>query len=267
MNIKIYFFITLSNFCLHLSTDSIVKTSENFTVGEKRSTFKRFGSVNLCTLCDTSKKDVICVSEEMKLQAITLKGGHCERKGRRGTSLQLENTFTQVLYCGTILSYLHLTSGFLFYDTLNWYRVKWRNYSYWFSKSDLNSFLACFCDVRTVGKKKFSQYHLSQSLRLINDHLCFVVFFPTLVNFRLSKYIDTCQSEGQPVVLSITNNLHISCSMKDGRPVLNLEVGRKSLSRLLTWFKGMFFKTSIKIITKYCKILITWNLYRLFFSS
>nr|CCV66726.1 interleukin-1 family member 2 [Sparus aurata] len=106
-----------------LVEDSIVKTSENFTVGEKRSMFKRFGSVNLCTLCDTSKKDVICVSEEMKLQAITLKGGHCERK----------------------------------------------------------------------------------------------------VNFRLSKYIDTCQSEGQPVVLSITNNLHISCSMKDGRPVLNLE--------------------------------------------
>lgn len=113
------YFITLSNVCIHFSIDSIVKTTENCTMGEKRSKFKRIGSVNLCTLCDTSKKHVICVSEEMKLQAITLKGGHGDRKGMRGTSLQLENTFTLLLYLGTILNDLHVTSGFLFYNTLN----------------------------------------------------------------------------------------------------------------------------------------------------
>ncbi|XP_073333722.1 interleukin-1 beta [Pagrus major] len=107
-----------------LVEDTIVKTTVNFSAEERRSQFQRFGSVRQCTLCDTSKKDLICVSEEMKLQAITLKGGHRERK----------------------------------------------------------------------------------------------------VNFRLSKYI---HPEGSPVshsvVLSITNNLHISCSMTDGRPALNLE--------------------------------------------
>ncbi|XP_036972566.1 interleukin-1 beta [Acanthopagrus latus] len=129
-----------------LVEDSIVKTTENCTMGEKRSKFKRIGSVNLCTLCDTSKKHVICVSEEMKLQAITLKGGHGDRK----------------------------------------------------------------------------------------------------VNFRLSKYIDGGRSESLPVVLSITENLHISCSMKDGRPELNLEecseVNLQTISRDDNMDRFLFYR-------------------------
>lgn len=54
--------------------------------------------------------------------------------------------------------------------------------------------------------------------------------FPTLVKFELSRYIHTSalDKDVQSVVLTIINsNCHISCSMKDGRPVLNLEVSRK----------------------------------------
>uniref|UniRef100_A0A3Q3JB81 Interleukin-1 beta n=1 Tax=Monopterus albus TaxID=43700 RepID=A0A3Q3JB81_MONAL len=41
-----------------------------------------------------------------------------------------------------------------------------------------------------------------------------------------SKVVSSITSpggDGQPVALSVNNNLHISCSMKDGRAVLNLE--------------------------------------------
>lgn len=55
---------------------------------------------------------------------------------------------------------------------------------------------------------------------------------PTLVKFEQSRYIHNFASadDVQSVVLTIINsNLHISCSMEDGKPVLNLEVSRKAL--------------------------------------
>nr|XP_046230479.1 interleukin-1 beta [Scatophagus argus] len=109
-----------------LVNETIVKTTENFSTGEKRNKFVRANSAKLCNLCDMLQKDVVHGPEEHKLQAITLTGGQAERK----------------------------------------------------------------------------------------------------VNFKLSRYMGVCASsdKGQTVVLSIANSKwHISCSMKDGRAVLNLE--------------------------------------------
>ncbi|XP_041816046.1 interleukin-1 beta [Chelmon rostratus] len=106
--------------------ETIVKTTENVSTGGIRGNFQRVNSVKLCTLCDTSQKDIVHKSGALNLQAITLRGGHRESK----------------------------------------------------------------------------------------------------VSFKLSRYITPCVSagEGQTVVLSITNsNLHLSCSLIDGRAVLNLE--------------------------------------------
>ncbi|XP_070845243.1 interleukin-1 beta [Chaetodon trifascialis] len=106
--------------------ETVVKTTENVSTGVTRGKFQRVNSVRLCTLCDTSQKDIVHQSGAMNLKAITLQGGHCESK----------------------------------------------------------------------------------------------------VSFKLSRYIAPCLSAGgaQTVVLSITSsNLHLSCCMKDGRAVLNLE--------------------------------------------
>ncbi|KAK5852205.1 hypothetical protein PBY51_023693 [Eleginops maclovinus] len=42
--------------------------------------FQRLHSATECTLCDHEQKNVVCGSDELKLQAITLQGGHGERK-------------------------------------------------------------------------------------------------------------------------------------------------------------------------------------------
>ncbi|XP_040012581.1 interleukin-1 beta [Xiphias gladius] len=63
-----------------LMDETIVKTVENFSTGERKITFQRVNSVRECTLCDTTKKDVIYASGELKLQAVTLKGGQGDRK-------------------------------------------------------------------------------------------------------------------------------------------------------------------------------------------
>ncbi|KAM7368535.1 hypothetical protein PAMP_012869 [Pampus punctatissimus] len=107
-----------------LEDENIVKTVHDSATGVKKSVFHRVNSVKQCTLCDTSHKDLVHTGD-LKLQAITLKGGNHERK----------------------------------------------------------------------------------------------------INFKLSRYITPCSSDvkGQTIVLSISNNLHISSSMKDGKAVLNLE--------------------------------------------
>lgn len=67
---------------LLLSTETTVKTTVNLAM-EMRKIFQRLNSVEKCTLCDTSQKDLVHESGEFRLQAITLKGGNSERKGTR----------------------------------------------------------------------------------------------------------------------------------------------------------------------------------------
>ncbi|XP_070781109.1 interleukin-1 beta [Enoplosus armatus] len=62
-----------------LVEETTVKKMENSSVEMKR-IYHRVNSVKLCTLCDIRKKDVVHNSEELTLQAITLKGGHSDRK-------------------------------------------------------------------------------------------------------------------------------------------------------------------------------------------
>nr|BCK60959.1 interleukin 1-beta [Sebastiscus marmoratus] len=103
-----------------LVTETIVPATESSSAGVKK-IFLRMNSDDRCTLCDTSKKDIV-TSRDLKLQAITLSGGNCDRK----------------------------------------------------------------------------------------------------VTFKLARYMT--DSSGQSVLLSITNtNLHISCSMENGKAVLKLE--------------------------------------------
>ncbi|XP_037607763.1 interleukin-1 beta [Sebastes umbrosus] len=105
-----------------LVTETIVAATESSSAGVNK-IFLRINSEDRCTLCDTSKKDVV-TSGDLKLQAITLSGGNCERK----------------------------------------------------------------------------------------------------VTFKLARYMTSSFSSGQSVLLSITNtDLHISCSMEDGKAVLKLE--------------------------------------------
>ncbi|XP_059213365.1 interleukin-1 beta isoform X2 [Centropristis striata] len=62
-----------------LVTETVVETTGNSSSGVQR-TFQRLNSVKLCTLCDMSQKDVVQATGELKLQAVTLKGGNSERK-------------------------------------------------------------------------------------------------------------------------------------------------------------------------------------------
>uniref|UniRef100_A0A667Z9N5 Interleukin-1 n=1 Tax=Myripristis murdjan TaxID=586833 RepID=A0A667Z9N5_9TELE len=58
--------------------DSPVEASkelQDLTKCEKRSRFQRVSSARQCTLCDTSQKDLVKPAEDLKLLAITLKGG------------------------------------------------------------------------------------------------------------------------------------------------------------------------------------------------
>ncbi|KAE8285368.1 hypothetical protein D5F01_LYC16821 [Larimichthys crocea] len=117
-----------------LVEETIVKKTENLSMAVRR-IFQRVNSEKMLTLTDSEQKDIVCGNGELKLEAITLRGGNCERK----------------------------------------------------------------------------------------------------VNFKLERYITPCVSpgEGQPVVLSITNNnMHISCTMNDGKAVLKLENAVRTLSRI-----------------------------------
>ncbi|XP_078144453.1 interleukin-1 beta [Centroberyx gerrardi] len=62
-----------------LVDETIVKKGQNFTMSEKK-TFRRVNSVKQCTICDTSQKDMVRPLGDLKLQAITLKGGNCHQK-------------------------------------------------------------------------------------------------------------------------------------------------------------------------------------------
>lgn len=109
-----------------LVDERIVMVTDNCSTGRNASHFHRTSGVKHCTLSDKSHKEVVIGPGECRLQAITLRGGHAERK----------------------------------------------------------------------------------------------------VVFKLSKYVGPVLSvgDGQTVVLTITNtNMHISCSMKDNKAVMNLE--------------------------------------------
>ncbi|XP_072309871.1 interleukin-1 beta [Eucyclogobius newberryi] len=60
-----------------LIEETTIETLESNRTERK---FFRANSVNLCTLCDIAQKDIIQHSEELKLHAITLKGGNTEQK-------------------------------------------------------------------------------------------------------------------------------------------------------------------------------------------
>ncbi|XP_071322874.1 interleukin-1 beta [Trachinotus anak] len=62
-----------------LLDETIVKTVADVSTGKERIIFQRTSSWE-CTLCDSSQKAIICKSEELKLQAATLKGGYGDRK-------------------------------------------------------------------------------------------------------------------------------------------------------------------------------------------
>uniref|UniRef100_A0A4W6ERT7 Interleukin-1 n=1 Tax=Lates calcarifer TaxID=8187 RepID=A0A4W6ERT7_LATCA len=74
-----------SNISFFLSTETIVKGVKISATGERRFVFERINSLE-CTLTDNSQKDIICTSEDLKLQAVTLKGGNCSHKGKRITT-------------------------------------------------------------------------------------------------------------------------------------------------------------------------------------
>ncbi|MEQ2179411.1 hypothetical protein GOODEAATRI_024661 [Goodea atripinnis] len=50
-------------------------------MAERTPTFQRISSVKQFTLCDIYQKNLIRNPRDFKLQAITLRGGYCERKG------------------------------------------------------------------------------------------------------------------------------------------------------------------------------------------
>uniref|UniRef100_A0A3Q1GGD9 Interleukin-1 beta n=1 Tax=Acanthochromis polyacanthus TaxID=80966 RepID=A0A3Q1GGD9_9TELE len=105
--------------------ETVVKTDRNWSTGDGRVTFQRVNSGMQFSLCDSVQKDIVQQSGDLKLQAITLKGGHYERK----------------------------------------------------------------------------------------------------VNFKMARYVPlgVCAADAQTVLLSITNNIHMSCTMTDGKLELTLE--------------------------------------------
>lgn len=105
--------------------ETIVKTDRNSSTGERRVTFERVNSGSQFSLSDSVQKDIVQQSGDLKLQAITLRGGHYEQK----------------------------------------------------------------------------------------------------VNFKMARYVTPCAfaADTQTILLSITNDMHVSCTMKDGKPELSLE--------------------------------------------
>ncbi|XP_042250743.1 interleukin-1 beta [Thunnus maccoyii] len=63
-----------------LVEETIVKMEGNFTTEVKKRKYKRLYSEKQLTLCDSSQKDLCQVDGQLKLQAITLKGGHHDHK-------------------------------------------------------------------------------------------------------------------------------------------------------------------------------------------
>ncbi|KAK9532193.1 hypothetical protein VZT92_009591 [Zoarces viviparus] len=115
-----------------LVTETIITMNESPSAALRR--FQRLSSGEVCTLCDSSQKEVVRASGDTKLQAITLKGGNYERK----------------------------------------------------------------------------------------------------VTFKVAKYSNPSVplGDGLTVLLSITNNQHICCSMEDGRAVLKLECCEQKLQSI-----------------------------------
>ncbi|KAM4635026.1 interleukin-1 beta [Polymixia lowei] len=64
-----------------LVNEKVIKMVQDFTRSEKK-TFNRVHSVDHCTLCDTSQKDLVLPPGGLELQAITLKGGNTSQKVR-----------------------------------------------------------------------------------------------------------------------------------------------------------------------------------------
>uniref|UniRef100_A0A3Q3LYR4 Interleukin-1 n=2 Tax=Mastacembelus armatus TaxID=205130 RepID=A0A3Q3LYR4_9TELE len=63
-----------------LVEETAVERVENPNTGRKTVTFQRVNSIREYTLCNTSKKDIVCALTELKLHAITLKGGNGDHK-------------------------------------------------------------------------------------------------------------------------------------------------------------------------------------------
>lgn len=98
----LFFWEFTSNISFFLSTETIVKGVKISATGERRFVFERINSLE-CTLTDNSQKDIICTSEDLKLQAVTLKGGNCSHKGKRIT------TATMNVYIKTICNDVQYT--------------------------------------------------------------------------------------------------------------------------------------------------------------
>ncbi|KAK2818563.1 hypothetical protein Q5P01_024124 [Channa striata] len=63
----------------NLVEETIVAPIETFA-GKAKRFFQRMSTTKECHLSDTSQKALICSSQGLQLQAITLKGGQCEHK-------------------------------------------------------------------------------------------------------------------------------------------------------------------------------------------
>ncbi|XP_008298773.1 interleukin-1 beta-like [Stegastes partitus] len=131
-----------------LVEETVVETFLTSNTGQKKVTFRRVNSVKQFTLCDSVQKDLVQQSGELKLQALTLKGGHYQCK----------------------------------------------------------------------------------------------------VNFKMARYVTPCvpAADVQTVLLSINNDLHMSCTMIDDTPVLTLERCREDELKMISDDQNMdrflFFK-------------------------
>ncbi|XP_034402955.1 interleukin-1 beta-like [Cyclopterus lumpus] len=59
--------------------ETVVTATQNWSTSVGR-TFQRFNSEEVVTLCDFSQKDVVLAAGDLKLKAVILKGGSCERR-------------------------------------------------------------------------------------------------------------------------------------------------------------------------------------------
>ncbi|KAK5606622.1 hypothetical protein CRENBAI_017890 [Crenichthys baileyi] len=60
--------------------ETIFQKGWNSSMGERKPTFQKFSCVKPFKLCDIYQKNLIWNPGDFKLQAITLRGGYCERK-------------------------------------------------------------------------------------------------------------------------------------------------------------------------------------------
>ncbi|XP_047229233.1 interleukin-1 beta [Girardinichthys multiradiatus] len=66
--------------------ETIFQKGWNSSMGERKPTFQRINSGKQITLCDIYQKNLIQNPRDFKLQAVTLRGGYCERKVNLGMS-------------------------------------------------------------------------------------------------------------------------------------------------------------------------------------